>query len=107
MQVGKAMFEASNWIAGRLGCVTASDFDSVIVKRVAQSEPISRGVMLQVEMRRFFRRRTGVSGTGGESRIGEERETDQHNDRMGARVHCPSRSPLASHGHMFPPPGPA
>jgi len=39
--------------------------------------------------------RTGVSGTGGENRIGDKRETDQHKDRMAARFHCPGRSPLA------------
>src|SRR5437868_2269207 len=70
VQVAKAMFEASDRISGRLGCVTAGDFDSVVIKRVAQSEPVSRGIMLQVKMRRFFRRRAGVSRAHCQQRIG-------------------------------------
>src|SRR5438477_12918200 len=101
------MLDSTNRIAGRLGGVTAGDFDSVIVKRVAQPEPVARGVMLQIEMRHFFRRRAGVSGTGGENRIGDEREIDQHNNGMTGRFHCPSRSLLASHAHMLPPPASA
>jgi hypothetical protein len=43
VEVGKAMLDSANRIAGRLVRVTAGDFDSVIVKRVAQPEPVARG----------------------------------------------------------------
>ena len=101
------MLEATHWISGRLRCVTAGDLDTLIVKRVAETEPIARSVV--------FPSKCGASSGGAPVWVRQAAKVElvtsvkQINATTGWRrqYRCHGRSPLASHAHIFLPPEPA